>query len=431
MGSLAGCSMLGGGSRSLHFITDQSAPEMQELMDQAFQDWESSYDEDVEAEFEYMGFSEVPQTMNQQLSAGDPPDMALQRVTEITQYGAEGHLSDLSEVADDMDIEIPEYLNISFDGDRIVIPHYQDHVSRFYRVDKYEEAGVEPADSWPDQDAQVLQTLDEELQTQGSMRAKLVVANPEGEPTQWFADTHMFNNGVDYIQRDGDDINVTIDQEPIAGKAAETLEYLNNIYQYSVPSQSHSWGDMVNSYVNESVATVNYVGGRLLGAIHENNPDIAEYTKPAAPPRSPANVNGSEDYRIRSATQGFCIPEEAEGADLAKDFLTFFMNSDYYTESLLTVPLHKIPFDMDVLDSDAFQSNELVQAHQDYVDHIKEYQQYQTPGGAFATDPPTPQFNSLTVGSNIIPTMIGSVLLQDTDPSEAVATAGQALRDEL
>ncbi|MFC6874629.1 ABC transporter substrate-binding protein [Halobellus marinus] len=421
IGALAGCS---GGTETatLQFMTDQSAPESQDVFESAFDEWAETRDEDVESEFQYLGFEEVWQQAGQQLEAGSPPDLLLMRVGETSQFGLAGHLSDLSGVIDAIDIDIPDRMLVEFDGDSVYLAHDVDQPSQFYRTDIYDDAGVEPGSTW-EEDLETLSTLDENLDEMDPM---LVLANDASGPTQWFHDTHFWGNGVHYVERDGGDLNVTIDQEPYRERAIETLEYLQQKYQYSPASFDYSWGELIDTFATEQVATTHYVG-RLVSSVAESAPEVYNNMAAAPDPVAPLAEAGDADYVMRGTSNGFSVPAEADNADLAKDFLEYFMNN-WYTDSLLAVPIHKVPVNLNILDSDAFQEHELVQENQEYVEYVKEWND-SVVWIQNRTEPATPFLNGLTNGSGAIPTMISSTLLGEAEPGEAVDAAADELRD--
>jgi len=105
---------------------------------------------------------------------------------------------------------------------------------------------------------------------------------------------------------------------------------------------------------------------------------------------------------------------------------------------LLAVPLNALPVNLDIFENDTYQSNEIVQANQDYVEFAKtaldeynwfDYPDYPTmPEGGSAL---VPYQRNLVDGENRLPTMAASAITGQTSVPEAVDTMAQQVRDAI
>lgn len=418
----------GGGDGTIQVLTDHSSPDIQETLRNAFDDWASTVDRDVEAEFLFRGFDEVVQTLQRSFETGDVPEVVFLNSEWAWRFGEEGRLADLSDVLENQ--SIPEQYQVQVGDDSVFWPHDIGVMTMWHRGDVYDAAGVEPASNW-DEQLSNMETLSSHLEDQ-RIDPVITFANPNVGVTQYNYDAHMMMNGVDYLNPsdDGEEVSVVLDEDPNRSRAIEVLEYLNQMYQYSPESTSYEWTDMVEVYMSEQVSTTYYTGRPLTNAMQEDPEGLGANTRPAPYPKAPLTEQGEEDYQTVMTVGGFFCPAESGNVDLAKQFVSHYMGTDWYVQSLLSVPLHNVPPDVSVMDREAFQSNEIVSQRPDVVDYYKEY----ADNGVLPierTDPPLPYYFDLTMYTYIIPTMIAEGITGRKDPGQAVDDAAAELRNTL
>jgi hypothetical protein len=118
----------------------------------------------------------------------------------------------------------------------------------------------------------------------------------------------------------------------------------------------------MSEYFTGNVANSYYVGARLLEQTRVNNPDLAPVTKPVSLPAKKTN-----GYYV--SVQGFHIGANAN-VEGAKQYVRFFMNHPAYIDWLHSVPLHIIPAQREVLRSEAYQSNDIIQQRMDVLEFL-------------------------------------------------------------
>jgi ABC-type glycerol-3-phosphate transport system substrate-binding protein len=145
-----------------------------------------------------------------------------------------------------------------------------------------------------------------------------------------------------------------------------------------------------------------------------------------------------DGFKGKTFLAGFAVPKDTGTSDVALDFANHFFQSDSYVEMLLAVPLNALPVNFDVFENDTYQSNEIVQANQDYVEFaqtaLDEYTWFDYPdyptlpedGGALV-----PYQRNLVDGENRLPTMAASAITGQTPVPEAVDRMAQQVRDAI
>lgn len=418
-----------GETKTIQIITDHSSPEIQQTLRNAFEDWAETVDDDVEGEFLFRGFDEVVQTLQRSFETGDSPEIGFLNSEWAWRFGAEGNLADLSDAMGDQ--SIPEEFQVQVNGNSVFYPHDIGVMTMWHRGDVYDAAGIEPAETW-DQQLSNLETLDSHLEGE-NMAPIISFANPNVAVTQYNYDAYMMMNGVNYLNpSDGSEVDVVLDQEPNRQRAIEVLEYLQQTYQYSPNTTSYEWTDMVSVYTTKQVSTTFYTGRPVTQAMEEDasGGGFGMNTEPAPYPAPPRVQNGEEEYQTVMTVGGFFTPEGGEYTDLAQDFIRHYMTTDWYTESLHSVPLHIVPPDTSVMDKEAYQEHEFVQKRPDVIDYYQEYAE----NGMLPierTDPPLPYYFDLTMWTYIIPTMIAAGITGQKEPAQAVDDAAAELRATL
>jgi hypothetical protein len=145
-----------------------------------------------------------------------------------------------------------------------------------------------------------------------------------------------------------------------------------------------------------------------------------------------------DEFQGKTFLAGFAVPKNTGTSDMALDFANNFLQSDSYIDMLLAVPLNALPVNFDVFEDETYQSNEIVQANQDYVEFaqtaLEEYKWFDYPdyptmaesGGALV-----PYQRNLVDGGNRLPTMAASAIAGQTPVPEAIDTMAQQVRDAI
>jgi ABC-type glycerol-3-phosphate transport system substrate-binding protein len=384
----------------------------------------------VEPNFEYVPSGDIRDTINTRLSAGDAPDVIFTSVSYHAQFGLRGNLRDLSGIVPD---NVPDSARMAIDGRDVYVPANLQMCSEWYRQDLYEEAGIEWATTW-DEALHNYEVLDEYLPD--DQDATLYIAN-SSHPYMIYGHYHpMLSNGSQFIDRDSTDEAPypVIGEEPYRTRAIEYLEFLEEAYQYSPESVNYGYGEATELFYTERVADTKYPARAFLSSYREN-PEMAEHVAMGRFPDTPAMQAGEAEYTIAGVGEGFAVPTTDVGADnpsLGESYVEYFMGSDYYIDFLLSVPLHRVPADLSILDTDKYQSNEVVQAMPAYVDYVKEMAErarfYTVLTGR---DTPTTYWDPLIRGTQIGTEFLAEPMVGRIEPEAAVDRAHRRLEEQI
>ena len=412
-----------------HFVASTPAESTQEALTGAVEAWGEQLDGyDVEPRMEFVGVTAASPTLNQYLGTGNPPHLVMGNA-ELAQFYQS--VEDTSDFLDEnFDLPSADYGGPVGDKSTVIPDHFVVQ-ARYYRKDLFDEAGIEPADTWSGQVANA-EALRETIPD--SMEPELIQANPSNTTTylqnhQWF---HTL--GVDYIERTGeamDDVRVSLGDEEERANCSDILNHLNEMYQYSVETVNYGFTDMISTYLEDQVAVTNYPG-RLIDNAVDQAPDKLDVTGVTKFPM-PEGFDGK--YLAGHNPQMLTVPQ-TEQSDLAFDFLEFYFGSDYYFDRLLGAGPNSTPVTQELLNDERLQSHETWDnpVGQEYTDLLNEFwdndNYYIAQYGR--TDPASVYWSTLVNGSNVIgPTMHANATTGRTSVDEAIDGAIEHLEEDL
>jgi len=431
-GSTAGSG--NGETIEISMLSDRNSPAEQEALRGAFDSWAETRDEDLERSFQFASFDEATNRLNSMVASGSPPDICYMGWGGLALLTAGGLFQDVSGyVNDQMNVPGPLLENISYDDQITVIPSQWDLNVQWYRQDLFDEAGITPADSYEGQLANMEQLADV---VPDGMQPLNVPANANSSMTYQMNMAYEASNQAYLMRRSSLDEppEVIADQEPWRSRLIETYSHLNELYtNYSPDTTNQDWGSTIQVYVTERAAQTQYPG-RLLNQVNSDNPDLMDVTSFSTYPVGPSG----DEFQGKTFLAGFAVPKNTGTSDMALDFANNFLQSDSYIDMLLAVPLNALPVNFDVFEDETYQSNEIVQANQDYVEFaqtaLEEYNWFDYPdyptmaesGGALV-----PYQRNLVDGGNRLPTMAASAIAGQTPVPEAIDTMAQQVRDAI
>jgi len=412
-----------------HFVASTPATTTQEALTGAVEAWGEQLDGyDVEPTMEFVGVTAASPTLNQYLGTGNPPHLVM----------GNAELAQFYKSVEDTTQFLEENFNLPsrayggpVGGKSTVIPDHFVVQARWYRKDLYEQAGIEPAETWSQQVSNAEALADT---IPDGMEPELIQANPSNTTTylqnhQWF---HTL--GVDYIERTGDAmdaVRVSLSDDEQRSQCIDILNHLNTMYQHSPESVNYGFIDMISTYLEDQVAVTNYPG-RILDNATDQAPDKLDVTGVAKFPM-PEGFDGT--YMAGHNPQMLTVPQ-TEHSDLAFDFLEFYFGSDYYFDRMLGAGPNSTPVTQELLNDDRLQSHETWDnpAGQEYTELLNEYwdndNYYIAQYGR--TEPASVYWSTLINGSNLIgPEMHANASTGRTSSEEAVDRAIERLNNDL
>lgn len=420
---------------TVDLITDSTNPKQKEILRNAFDDWADQTSADVSRNFQFLGFQDALQKLNTTMAAGNPPNLIFLDMAAAARW--RNKLADLSSLETALDISSDLTVR-NKEGNSVFIPHDFGLAYQWVRTDIYEDAGLQAPtqvkDAWTwDEYLDILGQLDSHL-SDSRMVPDLVFANPSSWLTSWLGDTDLATAGAQIVKRESkeSETEVVLDKEPNRSRAIEALKFRRTIYEngWTPETVSYDVNKMYSAFGNGLTAGAQY-GGRLLINLREQNPEIAKNITPAPFPVHPRQKRGESEYKQNMAAAGFFVPKQVENKDLLKSFIDFYFNSEWYIESLLAVPLHKVPLNPSIMEKEKYKQNEVVQQHPELKEFLKNFVYEYGQLTINKTDPPTPYYRDWAEWANQtpLPTMFGKAYTGRSEPGAAIDEAAQFLRD--
>lgn len=346
-------SAFGQDAKKITFISEESSPEAQTVYARINADFDK--ETGIKVTMEYPGFANISQRVATLIASGLPADLVWYGAGTAMEVALQGQLAAVDDLVAEFDI--PENLRLVVDGKNRSVATSQQFVYGWYRSDLYEQAGLDPYSDW-DTYLNVVKSLNNPPGIYGN-----VIPSARTGASHLLMETMMQKNDAHWFRlNDAGEYVVALDQGDNLRATVEVLEFLNQAHQYSPEASNYNWGELMSQYFTGRVANSYYVGARLLEQTMSNAPDLAPLTKPISLPKKE-----TEHYYL--SVQGFHVGA-GSNVDGAKQYIRFFLNHPAYIDWLHAVPLHIIPAKREVLHSEAYQNNTVIQKRMDVLEFI-------------------------------------------------------------
>ena len=401
-------------TRKIVFWSDQSEPWQQEVIKGMIGEFESKNPE-VKVEVEYIAFKDRQAKLTAALAGGTLPEVALLSSQYATSLPAEGLMASLDDVVTALGGANSFYsvsLSLAtYQGHYYSLPYSTIPVVFWYRKDLLGKQGLKPPQTWED-----LQKTSKALTEQGAGKYfGLGLPYGRGEWTEEaFRIIALWPAGGKVLDQSD---NVVFNSP----ETVKALSFYKSLYPYA-PTGSETWGytETMNSFVSGSVAMALYYG-RTLKNLEQFSPDILANTAAVLPPK--------DKYQATSnPPQSIGVFKNSKYPELGKEFLKFFLTSDYYVKFLWATPGHNLP----VLKSkaNAWRQQPLLQKYPEIVDTLLKANEA---GMGFSPTkepglPSASMYWQAIRGSNVIPDAVQRVTLKNEDPQKAAEWAEKELK---
>lgn len=429
--TVAGC--VGGDDETIEFHFVAATPEegTQEVLTDAVEEWGEQLDDyEIDPTMEFVGVVDAEPTLNQYLGIDDPPSLVMGNAP-IARFHE--HLEDTTEFNEEfLDLPEPAYGGQVGPDKQVIVPDHFVIQAKYYRMDIYEEAGVEPPDTWSEH-LDVLDALDDHLD--GDMHPELLQANSDN--TGIYLQDHgtQHSIGLDFLERTGpelDDVRISLGDDDQRQTAIDYHEHFSQVYEYSPETVSYGFFDMISTFVEGAVATTNYTG-RLIDNVAAQNPDMLENVGITRFPL-PDEYDIDSDYRMGHNPQTLAVPT-TDHSDLVFDFLEFYFTTDHYFNRLTGAGPNGIPPTQELFHDDRLAErddwqNPAAQRYYDYIDQIWD------DGGFYMaqygrTDPPSVYWPAIFNDAGVGLEFSANGYTGRMSPEEVVDDTIEKIEDEL
>ena len=378
--------------------------------------WESSIEE-FNANSEYtVEVTWLPKgvTTNEQIEkmrgAGNLPEIVFETSTDVYRETINGATAPVTGLVDELNTLDP----VQYQGDSYLLPAVTIPLMGVYREDIVEGEPRTRAE-W----AAEARRISEEEGMGG-----LVMPSGRTNNATTQVNQNLFNAGVEIYQGPSDDVEVTLDQGDNRQQAIETYRWMEEVSQYNPNTSGWEWGDTVNAFVQEQAAAALTIGGLIILQVQANRPELASQLRAMPFP----SVEGVESDHWWAYTEGFYLNESAPNLDGARDYLQFFMSSDYYLDFITETPLFNFPTSLEQVQSETYRSPDIVKQHQNLVDIVVDNWENMRPVLATA-DGGSPNIVAANAyGQQIMGQSADQLITGDLSPEETVDWAAEQLR---
>lgn len=333
---------------TVHFLNDRAVRGPWEA---AVQEFNSGSDYTVDVTWLPQGTA-VNEQIQKMEAAGNLPALIFETSADAYTETLAGKTVPLTDIVEGLGVKD----TVNVDGDSYMVPVETTPLFLNYRSDVVEG---EPR-TWSEWRAEATR-----LQEQGEQYGYAV---PSGRTN--LATSHttqiLWNSGVNGYSGTGEDIEITLDQGDNRDRAVAAFEWLQEMNELGPNATGWEWPDIESALIQENIASATDTGLALL-QIQSNRPDILPDIRPALPPVA----EGQSPTQWWGYFEGMYCYEEAANTEGAKEFIEFFMGSDYYFEYLRQAAPNSYPTSLESVEDERYTSAEIFET----VENALEYQE--------------------------------------------------------
>jgi multiple sugar transport system substrate-binding protein len=413
-GSTDASTTAGGGSTpttadsggTVRMLSDRSA---RDIWEQSIQEFNSNSAYTVEVTWLPKGTS-----MNEQISkmkaAGNLPEIVFETSTDAYRETVAGNTAPVTGLVDTLGTLNP----VVYQGDSYLLPAVTIPMMGVYREDIV-DGEPRTRSEWKAE----AKRINEEEGMGG-----LVMPSGRTNNATTQVNQNLWNGGVDIYSGPADDIEVTIDTGDNRQRAIETYRWMKELAAYNPNSSGWEWGDVANALIQEQAAAALTLGGLMILQAKANRPDLASKLT-ATPFPIP---EGGQQGQWWAYTEGFYLHADTPNLDGAREYLQFFMSSDYYLQFIKQTPLFNFPTSLEQVNGDAYRSVELVQDHEKLVDIVANNWDKMRPVLATGTDGAPNIVAANAYGQQMMGQSADQLIAGDLSPEETVDWVAEKLR---
>lgn len=391
---------------TVRYLSDRGG---REIWEAAIEEFNSGSDYTVEVTWLPKGTS-----MNEQIekmrAAGNLPEIVFETSTDAYRETLDGNTAPVTDLVENLGTKNP----VQYQGESYLLPAVTIPLMGIYRGDVV-QGDPRTRSEW-------LQEAERIQSSEGMGGLVMPSGRTNNATTQ--VNQNLWNGGTNIYEGSAGDIEVTIDQGANREAAISTYQWMKDMSQYNPNTSGWEWGDTVNAFIQEQAAAALTIGGLMILQISANRPELAGNMK-AMPFPLP---EGGEQNHWWAYTEGFYLYKDATNVEGGREFLDFFMQSEYYLNFIKQTPLFNFPTTLDQVRSDAYQNVELVQNHQDLVDIVIDNWDHMRPVLATGDDGAPNLIAAKAYGQQLMGQSADQLISGDKSPEETVTWIAEKLR---
>lgn len=393
----------------IHMISAESSEKGQEVISRLTSDFEEETNAKVTVE--YQGFDTLFQRLTQLIQAGNPPEISFLGIPDTGVLGHEplAQVDSVLDTFNDLYGDVPSIQRYQVDGHDYYLPFFGGANMNWYR----EDIVSSPVPNTWENNLEMVKEADQTEGIHGAFIAAGQTICPEILSIGW-----GYTNEARTVQRENGRIVSAIGRGDNKQKWIETLEYMNELHEYSPQAADAGCSEMINAMATGSYAVTPYYGARPKVQTISQERDFAKDTRASLFPKKETQVT-------YGSVNGHVIFKNSN-VDAARELMKFAYQPDYFMDMLTIAPLHNVPpgeagkhpkYKEVVIDElpDAWSQND-IDVCLDRMNYI------QLPGTE--TDPPNGEARAL-MRQNVFSRMRFNVMIEGQDPAQAVDEAHQ------
>lgn len=316
---------------SMLLLSQESGSVGQEITNNVVSNFEEATGADVDVEF--LDFDGADNRIVELLQAGDPPEvLAGTSQDEVAEFGSDvvAEVNSVIDFYEETYGEVPESQRQILDGDDYIVPQWVNSNQAWYRGDIVGD-DVPAWDSWSWDDwLTVARETDGEQGLSG-------VLDPAGESicTELDLLSWAYTNDARSVERrDGEIVSVIADGDN-RDRWIETIEFVQELHQYSPEAADAGCTAGVDAIPNEVAVNSPYYGARPKIQSIERGRDFAGDVRGILQPHqeSPTTYGGTEGW----------LTFQGANTEVAREFMKYSLQPEFLTDLLFIAPLHNMP----------------------------------------------------------------------------------------
>lgn len=240
----------------------------------------------------------------------------------------------------------------SHNGHYYMFPYALNNTLTYFRTDWLDDVNEDVPQTWDD-----LKRALKKLTQAGKpgIAQPLSLQDATGDVGSEF----LWSNRVEFFDQNW---NVILDQEPNLTRCSQSLEFLKELKPYIIDGMlSADFGTIVKAFAGGTASVASYAG-RVVDTIERNAPELhGKFTGKGYP----TPERGMEPSNALSVN-AWLIPDQADAAPAAVDFLEWFIKHKY-VGFLLAVPFNTQPPLKSVYNDKKWRSDPKIEKYPDIV----------------------------------------------------------------
>jgi hypothetical protein len=325
----------------IHFVTDSASDDYRDLFGQVKEDFEAETGATLNIEYAQHGDAKQ-EILARQLQAGDPPEVFDGNSAEVADLYTQGLLNPVNNVIEALEATetfgelIDSARVLDKEGNNLVVNDGGTMGTHWYRTDIVDFV----PETWDEQ----LEWAEEAHQSSETAYGFYV---PTGEENcvNYFYQAYGWNNGARIAERnDSGEVEIVMDQGEYRDRWVETLEYLDQLHEFSPTASDATCSTMINTVPTQEAAACYYPGARPKQQSIERGHEWAPQLDPL--PGNPEAPNDSiyPDISQNLSSGGFggFVVLDGSNVEGGQTFLEYYYKS-YGVEHFVQDIIHYTP----------------------------------------------------------------------------------------